>query len=285
MHHEVSFELTPGLTEEIQHLEQEEGQIYDSIEDLIQKTENTNYNATISELHSRLPPKSSIIDVGCGFGETSLLLAQHGHQVYSIEPSSNRLTSLKRSANKMQLPIQTYLCSGESISQASLPKMDGCLFNSSLHHCDDPLKALKGVKKILKDNGVIVINEPILKFYLTKKRFYKLLKTNPIKMGHYGGNEHIYYYKEYYNLLKTAGFKDIQSFWCNKMHDPRKTLIRDLNSRFYGSYQHSFTRCVIKYAIHTAVKYASNSFLESILVSPLMRFSLLQAIFVARVQR
>lgn len=277
MHTQVAFELTPGLKQEIDHLEKEEAQIYESIQDLINRNRLNHYNATISELHSRLPSKSTILDVGCGFGETSLLLAQHGHQVYSVEPSNHRLAALQHSAQNMQLPIQTYLCSAESLNQAPLPKMDGCLFNSSLHHCDDPLMALKGAQKVVKKGGLIVINEPSLKFYSTKSRFYKKLKADPIKMGDYGGNEHIYRFNEYYNLLKTAGFKEIQFFWSHRSIDPRITLIRELNSRFHGSYQYTFARCIAKYLIHKLLKYP---LIKSIVVPPLLRLSLLQTTFI-----
>ena len=96
-------------------------------------------------------------------------------------------------------------------------------------------------------------------------------------MGHYGGNEHIYYFKEYYNMLKEAGFTRIEFHWANRQIDPRKTLAIDLSRNTNGSHQYSVLRCLVKYMIHSFIKrLCSNAFLNRFFVRPLLRISLLQ---------
>ena len=280
----ISFTISPGLQTEIDHLLNERDVVYDSMEKLEEATRNSPHEATSRELLSQLPPNSKIVDLGCGFGETSLVLASAGHEVHSIEPAPNRCKALSQSLKNLGLAGSTYICTSEDLDKIPLKDLDGALFYSSLHHCDDPLKALKNTRKILGPKGVIVINEPILKFYRTRQWFHKQLIENPVKMGHYGGNEHIYYFKEYYNMLKEAGFTRIEFHWANRQIDPRKTLAIDLSRNINGSHQHSVLRCFIKYWIHSFIKkLCKNRFLNRFFVRPLLRISLLQASFVGHV--
>ena len=55
----------------------------------------------------------------------------------------------------------------------------------------------------------MVLVEPTLKPWRSKKWFYHEMEVNPVKMGHYGGNEHIYYSWNYQRMLEKAQFSQI----------------------------------------------------------------------------
>jgi hypothetical protein len=79
-----------------------------------------------------------------------------------------------------------------------------------LHHCDDPIQALKAAFKVLKRGGTIfLVNENFLRPWMSKQRYQRLLCADPIGMGHYGGNEHAYFNWEYASMLKKAGFSAV----------------------------------------------------------------------------
>ena len=264
------------------HLQNETDIVYDSLEMLKHATQNTPYEAAAKELLAKLPPHSQIVDLGCGFGETSIVLALAGHTVHSVEPALNRSKALAKSLNNLGLTGHVHVCTAEDLDKIPIKNLDGALFFSSLHHCDDPLNALKKTKCALGSKGVIVVVEPILRFYRTKKWYDQQLSKNPVKMGNYGGNEHIYYFKEYYNMLKEAGFSRVDFEWAGRKVDIRKVLIRDLGSKINGSSQHTILRCLIKYLVFSAVqKMCANKFLNKLLIKPLVKISLIQASFIA----
>lgn len=283
----ITFAISPGLQTEIDHLSNEHDIVYDSMEKLKEATKDSLYQTTVHALLSRLHSQSRvyrIIDLGCGFGETSLLLAAAGHEVHSIDPAANRCKALSKSLASLKLAGSVYLCTAEDLDKISLQNLDGALFYSSLHHCDHPLQALKHTKASLGSNGVIVINEPILKFYRSKEWYNKQLEENPIKMGHYGGNEHIYYFKEYYNMLKEAGFVRIEFHLAQENVDPRKILTSDLNIIIRGKPRHSVLRCLVKYLVYSCIQRMSkNTWLNKIFIRPLLKMSLLQACFIGHV--
>lgn len=233
--------------------------------------ENLNYASTLEaycrgfasstgglEFFERMqfPQPMKILDIGFGKGETSLLLASRRHTVHAIEPSPLNCEILQAAMKKYRLEnkIKIYQCAAEDIGQLEEKGFDLCLFNSSLHHCDNPLKALENCKHKLNENGkVMAINEPILKFYRNKKWFFKTLKENPISLGHYGGNEHIYFFNEYIEMFKNSGFT-VKTHFHVHHKAPREIIKDNIISEVKGQLVYSDLKLVIKHNILFLIK-------------------------------
>lgn len=199
--------------------------------------------------------KLKILDIGFGKGETSLYLKQQGHNVYSVDPSPLHCQLLHEASLKYKLPLSIYQGTMEHFDQVEEKDFDLCLFNSSLHHCYEPERALKICQSKLQDTGcVIALNEPILKFYFSKKWFEKKLTKDAISLGHYGGNEHIYYYREYIKMFKNAGFESVEGLFNVKHKNPRKVLLEDALRQVDGKYVHSDRRILFKFFVFLMLK-------------------------------
>lgn len=191
--------------------------------------------------------KLKVLDIGFGNGESSLHLALQGHDVFSLEPSSLNCELLYTLGKKFNLPLTIYKGVAEDIEKLD-QEFDLCVFSSSLHHCDDPVKALKGCFAKLKKGGkLVVVNEPLLKWHRSKKWFYQKLESDPASMGHYGGNEHIYYFQEYVKMIRQAGFKKVSSFLQERK--PRLVLADDLPRAINGVYTHSDRKLWLKFTM------------------------------------
>lgn len=152
-------------------------------------------------------PGSRILDIGVGGGASSVYLCRLGHAVTVVEPSPDLCAGLHQAALAYGLPLEIYVTNAESINQVE-GRFDYVIFSSSFHHCDDPLGALRCVGTKLQPGGrVLLLNEPILQCYRSKSWFFRKLAEFPEEMGHYGGNEHIYRYGEYVEMLRAAGFR------------------------------------------------------------------------------
>jgi 2-polyprenyl-3-methyl-5-hydroxy-6-metoxy-1,4-benzoquinol methylase len=146
-----------------------------------------------------------VLDVGVGSGITSAYLAALGSRVTCVEPSAEICAAMEPFFERLELEISIVCGTGESIDQIG-EEFDSVVFWSSLHHCDDPFTALKHASAVLRPGGLVFLFEPVLRFYRSKKWFYRMLETQPGKVGHYGGNEHIYRYHEYVEMLRAAAF-------------------------------------------------------------------------------
>lgn len=151
---------------------------------------------------------SNILDVGVGTGASSMFLSNLGHNVFALEPTLEFCQLIEEKSAEFLIPITSVYGVAEDLDKLD-KKFDIVIFNASLHHCDNPDLALKNCFNLLNPGGkVYLVNENFIKPWQTKKQFQELLISDPIGMGHYGGNEHTYYNWEYINFLKRAGFTD-----------------------------------------------------------------------------
>jgi SAM-dependent methyltransferase len=171
----------------------------------------------LAEVAARFPVPSRILDIGPGLGRSSIYLARQGHQVSAVEPALGLCRCLEQLSAAYGLPLNIYQVSAEGMDRLPDLAVDVCIFNASLHHCDDPLRALRNCHKLLVPRGkLFLLNEPQLRPFMSKARFYRLLEEKPRELAHYGGNEHIYYHREYRSLLKQAGFRQVRTFLAHR---------------------------------------------------------------------
>jgi SAM-dependent methyltransferase len=188
-----------------------------------------------------------ILDIGVGLGASSLVLASKGHLVTCVEPSSDYCEWIAHYAEMFGLRLTVVEATAEALNRLD-GEFDVCLFNASLHHCDDPLLALRNCYGRLRPGGtILLINEPVLKIYRTKTWFYRMLREQPLVMGHYGGNEHTYYYGEYRNMLSAAGFTNIADRIHVRNQRPRQTLDEMLQREIDGHKVYSDHAILIRF--------------------------------------
>jgi len=188
--------------------------------------------------------KLKILDIGFGTGKSTLFLADKGHEVCGLEPSQKACTILDGLAEHVGLKIKVYRGPAEALDQVRENDFDLIVFNASLHHCDEPLKILRMCRQKLKGTGRIFLNEPILKPFRTKSWYQRMLKEQPVRMGHYGGNEHIYYYWEYVLMLRAAGFRKISTRPSITLRDWRGEVKRMARHKVDGKTIYTWPRLV-----------------------------------------
>lgn len=278
---QISFQQTPALVKEMEEIDKLTEALWDFVHQIKKPQEYVkNYlegscGLEFQKYLNRWKAPLKILDIGCGRGETSLLLALNGHQVHSVEPSLSLCQIIDRVAKKFSLSIDVYQCVAEAIDQIPEEGFDVCLFNASFHHCDHPSKALAHCYAKLKKGGkIILLNEPILKSFHSKKWFEKRLEQFPEQMGHYGGNEHIYYYSEYIDFLSQARFSQIQTSCAARLYHPKRVLMEAIHLNV------SDHHILLKYICLLLLKHMVNNSLLSKVVIPLFKkLSLLPVAF------
>lgn len=96
-----------------------------------------------------------VLDAGCGTGEMPYLIAQKGaKRVVGIDYASS---AIKEAEKNYHLPNLSFLC-------ADLQKVKGTfdiiVSLGTIEHIDDPLTALRRLKKLLKPGGSLVVTCP-----------------------------------------------------------------------------------------------------------------------------
>jgi SAM-dependent methyltransferase len=99
-----------------------------------------------------------VLDIGCGFGHTGMLLREAGLTVDGIEPGREAADIARQ--NGVDIVSDTI---EDFLAGSPAPTYDGISFASSLINLDDPVAALRGVRAWLKPDGILYVqvNNPI----------------------------------------------------------------------------------------------------------------------------
>ncbi|MCO1602110.1 class I SAM-dependent methyltransferase [Desulfosporosinus nitroreducens] len=144
--------------------------------------------------------EKSILDVGCGTGQTSAYIAEkYRCSVTALDKNNTMLKKAKQRFLSLHLPINVMYGSGEN-----LPFNDGLfdfILSESVTSFTDVSLTIQEFKRVLKPNGVLLAIEMVLEDSFSEEE----LKT----IVEFYGISQLLTESEWYNLFQKAGFKQI----------------------------------------------------------------------------
>ncbi len=98
--------------------------------------------------------RGDVLEVGCGDGRLSRFLIKKASSFIGIDPEQKSVNEAKKLGGKFLIG------SGESLDFED-SSFDAIVFSMSLHHMD-PVKGLREAFRVLRNNGKIVVIEPVI---------------------------------------------------------------------------------------------------------------------------
>jgi len=147
---------------------------------------------------------STLLDLGCGSGWTSLMLAKLGVDVVGCDISKDMIEIAQKNAKKENIDIKFVVSDIEKISFEN--QFDRILIYDILHHCPDEVKVLQNAFKALKAGGLILVVEPGGKHQYDKEAQKIAKRFGVLEKGY----KPSYLKKE----MKKIGFKNMTQFFC-----------------------------------------------------------------------
>ena len=160
----------------------------------------------IIELLSLQNSKSlSLLDLGCGPGWTSIMLAKLGLDVTAVDISKDMISIAKANAQKDHLKVTFEVDDIEEVNFRN--KFDRVLLYDALHHCPNELKVIKNAYEALKPGGIILVIEPNKRHGYDKSAQKTATRFGVLEKGY---SPH-YLKKE----MRKTGFKNIVRYDCD----------------------------------------------------------------------
>ncbi|GAB4431859.1 MAG: methyltransferase domain-containing protein [bacterium] len=132
------------------------------------------YNA-LRKLEDKLPPKGSkILDIGTAGGAFLDAAKQFGYIAYGLEPSAY----LSQEGKKRGLNIEQGTIDENPFPEKSFDMV--CLWDV-IEHLVDPKKDLLKIRKLLKNDGILLINYPDIGTWMAKlfgRRFWWIISVH-----------------------------------------------------------------------------------------------------------
>jgi 2-polyprenyl-3-methyl-5-hydroxy-6-metoxy-1,4-benzoquinol methylase len=111
-----------------------------------------------------LEGKNKVLEIGCGPGYISLELARNGYDITGLDVSAYSIQIANQMAQensyKNGFGHLEYQKTDFLLSEFPECSFDAICFFQTLHHFESPEKVIEKVKKILKPDGIIIVNEP-----------------------------------------------------------------------------------------------------------------------------
>jgi ubiquinone/menaquinone biosynthesis C-methylase UbiE len=163
-------------------------------------------DVTIEHLHRyaialQYAASKTVLDIACGEGYGSHLLASIAKQVTGVDISEKTIAAAKL---KYQLDNLEFLSGSTSAIPAPDNYFDMVVSFETIEHHDEHEKMMHEIKRVLKNDGVLIISSPEKKMY-SDKRNYK----NPFHV------KELYF--EEFKILISSFFLDAQYFFQNNI--------------------------------------------------------------------
>ena len=184
----------------------------------------------------KLKGYKKVLDLGCGVGRHSILLAENGFDVYACDLSQQGIDRLNKIIDKSKLKIKTEVSDMLDIPY-DLEYFDAVIAFRSIYHTDDEgiKRTINNINRVLKIGGeaLVTFNSKNSWSFKNSDNFISansIMKTS----GHESGIPHFYAdKKDIEGLLKNF---EIEKFWYTEEYLPNDiytahyfTLIRKIN--------------------------------------------------------
>ena len=123
------------------------------------------------------PPPGKVLDLGCGTGWTSILLAKRGYDVVGQDIAPDMTEAAERNRQKERLENCRFITSDYEYLEFN-HKFDGAFFYDALHHAENEKEALRSVFRALRRGGICVLTEPGVGHSRTAKSREAMTKYN-----------------------------------------------------------------------------------------------------------
>lgn len=164
---------------------------------------NFTYHIVLSFIDKYLQPDMKVLDIGCGVGTISLYVANKDNEVLGIDISEKAINVAQKSAEILGIKNVSFKAI-DFLDTDFQEKFDFIIFSEVLEHLSDDKFAIKKIRKLLRENGILFLSTRLEIDPMHKMRI-RLFGQDKFDLC--VGHLRRYSTERLIQLLKTNGFK------------------------------------------------------------------------------
>ena len=153
----------------------------------LQTVRNQYYHHYFKKWLYGLPPAAVILEIGSGSGFDLPPLLARGYRVIASDISSASIRSVRGKID-LELPAfkDNLLCLAADGQNLPLPdeSLEAVFMVASFHHFEDQARAIAGIKRLVKKNGLVILAMEPSRLMMKVTRLFKATTRLRIHQGH-----------------------------------------------------------------------------------------------------
>lgn len=152
---------------------------------------------------NRLPPGSRILEVGCHTGDFGRALIERGYRVWGIENNPEAVTVARSNG----LHVVCADIEDSNFWQSFTERFDRVLLMDVLEHLRDPQAALGEIKRVLNEEGRIIVTGPNVANWTVRKNL--IMGRWEYGDGGILDRTHLHFYtgSSWHSLVSDSGYR------------------------------------------------------------------------------
>ncbi len=170
----------------------------------------------VDHVVSKLRPGSKILDLGCGPGSVTLGVAGEcpGYEIYGVDISPEALTIARRNMDNEKAANVTFAEGDAKRLDFGDGFFDGAYCLNMLHHLENPVTALRELKRVVKGGGIVsaadLIRPPFELAARALAVVFGLFYDDLMRMEYLDSLRAAFTFKEYKGMMVDAGYDDFR---------------------------------------------------------------------------
>ena len=162
-----------------------------------EKSNKETYQILCEKLKHLFNKEQSVLELACGTGQLTTYLAEKSKNWIATDFSKNMVEETKKRINIKNVSFDVQDATNLTYENK---KFDVVLIANALHIMPEPEKALKEIKRVLKEDGILIAPTFVYDGKINKMRLFLMEKIGFISFNKWKS-------KEYYDFIENNGFK------------------------------------------------------------------------------
>jgi glycosyltransferase involved in cell wall biosynthesis/SAM-dependent methyltransferase len=150
----------------------------------------------------RIKRESRVLDLGCGAGQFTIPMLEHGYQSVCVDLDAPRLSEVTAACDEKGLPSSALRADATNLP-CQTASFDSVVCREMIEHIHQPGRVIEEIRRVLKPEGSLCVTVPSAH----TEHYFQWVESRWLEMA---GHVNVFTRKSMCELLETHGFRVVE---------------------------------------------------------------------------